>query len=488
MADEYEWQALPAKLLANCIFNYNVPPKELSGLSIFLGDRVVILAESGADWYFGHTLTNEAHKGIFPKEYVFITSNDLDIQEPLVDEINSSLKEWNAIMKSKYVNDEAEVKIIEGIINEVTAKRSSLATGKMTENEAKDYRQKIVSKADFLNQLLKLDLVVRDSNGHILPPGSTSAVSLHRHHVETHRKIKDTMQVSKVDKKNLNEPQVTNTFRIMLEVTNFFTSKITEENVDLIISVYEVYDSKELPKPLCENFVIENWKQSANPSEKTKHSVLFEGISKNDIKQLFLICNVVASGNFAKIKDAGKDRPEDVQAMLFRQAIGVAAQDITINFTFRQSRNQQFKGDEKNLCCHFRLGNGADTLDQTFRKLMTVMNEKNTAANIEQNVLQGKITTFIGTETHNNVDWYGGQFVQIAKKLGLPEIIYPSDNRNDLYVIVNSGKFSKGNKLRDRNVEVTLEVCDEKGNPIKGAISSGNIRFISNLSRKHLNF
>ena len=37
MADEYEWQALPAKLLANCIFNYNVPPTELSGLSIFLG-------------------------------------------------------------------------------------------------------------------------------------------------------------------------------------------------------------------------------------------------------------------------------------------------------------------------------------------------------------------------------------------------------------------------------------------------------------------
>ena len=85
------------------------------------------------------------------------------------------------------------------------------------------------------------------------------------------------------------------------------------------------------------------------------------------------------------------------------------------------------------------------------------------------------------------MDWYGGQFVQIAKKLGLPEIIYPSDNRNDLYVIVNSGKFSKGNKLRDRNVEVTLEVCDEKGNPIKGAISSGNIRFILNLSRKILN-
>ena len=57
-----------------------------------------------------------------------------------------------------------------------------------------------------------------------------------------------------------------------------------------------------------------------------------------------------------------------------------------------------FKGDEKNLACYFRLGNGTDTLDQTFRKLMTVMNDKNATTNIEQNVLQGKITTFIGTE------------------------------------------------------------------------------------------
>ena len=42
MADEYEWQALPAKLLANCIFNYNVPPTELSGLSIFLGKCLIV--------------------------------------------------------------------------------------------------------------------------------------------------------------------------------------------------------------------------------------------------------------------------------------------------------------------------------------------------------------------------------------------------------------------------------------------------------------
>ena len=120
------------------------------------------------------------------------------------------------------------------------------------------------------------------------------------------------------DMKTTNEPQVSNSFRIMLEVTNFKsnlinTAKITETEVDLIISVYEV-NEKDLPKPLCENFVLENWKLNPEHSDKNqKNSVLFEGISKNDIKQLFLICNVVASGNYEKIKDVGKVKPEEVQ-------------------------------------------------------------------------------------------------------------------------------------------------------------------------------
>ena len=96
---------------------------------LLTGDRVVILAEFGPDWYFGHTLTNEAHKGIFPKDYVHLIQNDLHTQEPLVDEINSSLKEWNTIMKSKYVNDEAEVIIIQGKINLTKNFKRSLIQG-----------------------------------------------------------------------------------------------------------------------------------------------------------------------------------------------------------------------------------------------------------------------------------------------------------------------------------------------------------------------
>ena len=45
-----------------------------SGLKslIFAGDQMVILAEFGFDWYYGHTLGNEATKGIFPRSYVYV--------------------------------------------------------------------------------------------------------------------------------------------------------------------------------------------------------------------------------------------------------------------------------------------------------------------------------------------------------------------------------------------------------------------------------
>ena len=73
-------------------------------------------------------------------------------------------------MKKNFVE---KGEIITPIFEYVAKERSLLNTGKLTENVAEECRQKIVKKADHLNQLLKLDLVVRDLNlkGLILQPG-----------------------------------------------------------------------------------------------------------------------------------------------------------------------------------------------------------------------------------------------------------------------------------------------------------------------------
>lgn len=58
----------------------------------------------------------------------------------------------------------------------------------------------------------------------------------------------------------------------------------------------------------------------------------------------------------------------------------------------------------------------------------------------------------------------------IARKMGFPEVILPGDVRNDLYLTLVSGDFSKGVKNTDKNIQVTVTVCNEKGQIIPVSI------------------
>lgn len=63
--------------------------------------------------------------------------------------------------------------------------------------------------------------------------------------------------------------------------------------------------------------------------------------------------------------------------------------------------------------------------------------------------------------------------VAFARKMGFPEVIFPGDVRNDLYLTMISGEFTKGSKGSDKNIEVTAVVCDEKGVIMPGIITLG---------------
>ena len=54
-----------------------------------------------------------------------------------------------------------------------------------------------------------------------------------------------------------------------------------------------------------------------------------------------------------------------------------------------------------------------------------------------------------------------------VKRLGFPEIILPGDVRNDIYITIERGEYERGQKSAERNVEVSVTVCDERGNEIK---------------------
>lgn len=81
--------------------------------------------------------------------------------------------------------------------------------------------------------------------------------------------------------------------------------------------------------------------------------------------------------------------------------------------------------------------------------------------------------------------FYTGEYHQLAKdpsltsvwptgKLGMPDIILPGYARNDMFVMVEGGEYSKGGKTAQKNVEVLMQLVLENGDVIKDAIFTGS--------------
>lgn len=461
-----------------CLYNFNIPPcidenTSLWRLSLVLGDLVVILHETDT-WYYGHTVSNPALRGIFPKSFIHLKTDELELEEPLIEEMNCSLREWYGMLQADFLtDDEVNMKIINAIMTEVMTMRANLIAGKMTREESREMRKKITTKLDFLNHQLQLDLVVRDPvSGNVLDPTKTSAVQLYRSHVKSSEKIKTL-----VAQKPKDDSETSNTFKIMLTVKNFVSNKVNEDVVDLNLSIYELNQDGKTPKPLCESYVVPNF--STNSKSENNLRVLFGDISKNDIanKKLYLICNVVSNGNFCGKNTSLNNSSGDTSVACFRKPVGVAASDISDLFTFKQGKTRQNTTETELTCAFLPVSNESESWEVPFRKLM--FDKKGSEAkslSVSIGIIFGggdntSSTSSMCDMLNANVAF--GKRIAVARKIGLPDIILPSDVRNDLYVCLSHGEFSKLDKRQDRNVEVTMEVCDELGSVVPNCISGG---------------
>ena len=234
--------------------------------------------------------------------------------------------------------------------------------------------------------------------------------------------------------------------------------------------------------------------------------VLFADISKNDItnRRLFLICYVVSDGNFSSkasqdvalsnrlmVKSAsrgdlrGSAHALNVSFNSFRRPVGVAAVEITDLFTFKTGRGGgggggvDGLGQETEVSAPFLAGGDNEPFESVFRRL--VFEKKGNVGGADARSLWVTLNVMMGDVSqppldllppHHRHSMLSGR-LPVARKIGLPEVILPSDFRNDLYVTLLNGEFSRLDKRSDRNVEVTVEVCDANGNPMEEAISVG---------------
>ena len=120
-----------------------------------------------------------------------------------------------------------------------------------------------------------------------------------------------------------------------------------------------------------------------------------------------------------------------------------------------------YKIDLKIRCCE------RDNFDSLLRKVITNKEYVNKTENKGQGLwISLKLLSGDINQLPNESSLFIAGRVSIARKMGFADVILPGDIRNDVYVTLVSGEFSKCNKSTEKNVEVVLTVCNLKGDII----------------------
>jgi hypothetical protein len=148
-----------------------------------------------------------------------------------------------------------------------------------------------------------------------------------------------------------------------------------------------------------------------------------------------------------------------------RRPFGVASFDLTPLL----AKPDDFKNDTQ-LKMPF-LACDKDTLDMTLRKTINNKDFNKDGSNvwITVELLHGDLKQIREEYPHLIVG-----NVAHARKMGFPEVIFPFDVRNDLYVTLMHGEFSRStSKTCDKNIEVTVSVIDDNKQTLPDVIAQG---------------
>ncbi|XP_062554815.1 dedicator of cytokinesis protein 1 isoform X2 [Armigeres subalbatus] len=503
------WKSVgQAKMLAIAKANYCESDKE-HRLELDVGDSVVILQEA-ASWYYGYNRSRPHVSGIFPKCYVHIVdsrvSRDGELvvaRSEIVEEITTVLKEWQHLYRRFYLYTHPDFKAIRLKMLELIRLRSQLLSGNLPVDEMKDIKLKATSEIDTGNKILRLDMVVRDECGNILNIDRTSTTQLYEHHLNAVDRIK---RASTSISKNRNvETLNRHSHNLLLSVHNFVCRFCEDTEI-----LFTLYDGEEM-RAITENYVVKWSRQgvAADLDQFNNIKVLFTDLSGNDLSRnrIFLMAYVVRVGamegkdtdtrrssmanssNTGSLKSRGQlasqmstpgspgpggaaSSATSGHEQQMRRPFGVASLDLKPII----KRSEDFKGDTQ-LKMPF-IPCEKESLESTLRKLIgnKDLGEKSDAAIwISVDILHGDIKQVKEEYPHLVLG-----NVAFARKMGFPEVIFPGDVRNDLYLTLVGGEFSKGSKSSDKNIEVTAMVCNREGVAIPGVITYGGGGFALN--------
>ncbi|XP_028968827.1 dedicator of cytokinesis protein 1 [Galendromus occidentalis] len=477
---------------AVAIANFFCQQDKPNRLQLTVGETVHILEENG-DWYYGANMRSRKVRGIFPKSYVALkechvdkitTVEEVIPKEPaIIKEITAVLREWEPLWEQLYLRNRTSFDTVRSYIFELVDARRKILSGTLPMDELREIKQKVISRIEMGNALLDLDIVVRDSNGNIMNPKYTSTIAVHRAHLEASERIalqrsaqaqKQQDPYNAIGVYNRASMSATYCHNLMVIFRRFEGGKISDD-VDLIMSLYDPREGRFI----TENYVVRWTKTSqANTFDYNSMRCLFTDLGSRDLKRdrVCFVCQIVRIGPM-EMKDpearksanitmgtlSGKPK---VEAGDMRRPFGVAALDITAILKGQQEADE----DKPSFVPYVPCGEH-DFLDSLIKKVCTmkeVTQKEQKGLYLSFKALRGDLKTVREENPH-----LVSATTFKARKMGFPEIILPGDVRNDLYLTVVQAEFARGGVKTGGNIQVTVRVCDERGDLLQGVISVG---------------
>ncbi|KAL8560337.1 hypothetical protein ACOMHN_006068 [Nucella lapillus] len=444
---------------------YNFTPNGPHQLQLDVGDTVHILEETN-DWFRGYFVKNKSQKGIFPRSYIQVKEATVHIsgsleaiksaESPLVQELTEVLREWHVIWKQLYMDKSSDMEKVKKMVLELIDWRSKLLTRKYTVDEQKAIQQQVTNLIDSGNALLRLDLVVRDDEGNVLEPTRHSTVEIYKRHVDAAEQIRKRSSHHESDSDA--RPTWPSSFNLYVMLRNY-VCKIGED-ADILMNIYDARDGRFI----SENYLVK-WSKEGVPKDidmLNNFRVVFTDLGYRDRQRekVYLVFQIVRIG----VMDP-RNVDNKKQTIGIRRPFGVAAMDIT-------DLMQGIK-DSKEEDQHFipfqQCGQG-EFMESVVKKVISAkeINHKGQGLWVSLKVLPGDLKQV--KEEHMHLLLPG---TAVARKMGFPEVIMPGDVRNDIYLTLRYGEFTRGAKTTDKNVEVAIYVCDHKGDVMKDVISYG---------------
>ncbi|XP_062566377.1 dedicator of cytokinesis protein 1-like isoform X2 [Saccostrea cucullata] len=447
---------------------YNYHSRLPHRLDLNIGDTVHI-SEELDDWYYGYKIKNKNEIGIFPKSYIHVREAVVakfgslervtSTESPIAQEISTVLREWYIIWKQFYLDRNEELEKVQGMMLELMDWRKKIMSRKLTNEEVKDLQQKVSSRIDFGNAMLGLDLVVRDEQGNILNPDDTSVVELYKLHETASDRIRlEQNTVTGERDLSVTGPQ---TFNLFVQLRNFVCR--IGEDADILMSLYDAKFSKFI----SENYIV-HWGKDGVPKDidmLNNFRVVFTDLGSRDRnrEKVFLVFQIIRIG----VMDP-KDVDDKKQTRGLRRPFGVAAIDITEYLGGLKSNSAE---EDKQIFIPFQSCGEKEFMDGLIKKVVVAkeINHKGQGLWVSLKVLQGDVK-----QVKEDYPHLIGPNTCVSRKLGFPDVIMPGDVRNDIYVTIKSGEFTRGPaKTADKNVEVTMLVCNNKGEILQNVISHG---------------